>query len=151
MGLVVDDVRLAGNGLHLEREPFAISVPEPGKLEVFVSDASLGLFLDKQAPAGLKNFRVQAKDGKLNVQAVKTVLVDLKASAVCSLIIEDMTKLVVKLESVDVAGAGIKNLIQAQLDKINPIFDLADLPIKGTLESISMDNGGVVLLGSIAP
>jgi len=151
MGLKVDDVRLAGKGLHLERDPFVINVPQPGRLEVFVSEASLATFLDAQAPAGLKNFRVQAKNGKLFVQAVKTVLVDLKANAVCSLVIEDQRKLLVVLESVDVAGAGIKNLIQTQLDKINPIFDLSVLPINGAIETVSMDNGGVILLGSVSP
>lgn len=151
LGLKVDDVRLAGNGLHLERDPFVITVAEPGTLEVFVSEASLASFLDTQAPAGLKNFKVQARDGKLFVHAVKTVIVDLKASAVCSLVIEDWRKLIVVLESVDVAGAGIKNLIQAQLDKINPIFDLSDLPVNGALETISMEKGGVVLFGSVSP
>lgn len=128
-----------------------ITVAEPGTLEVFVSEASLASFLDTQAPAGLKNFKVQARDGKLFVHAVKTVIVDLKASAVCSLVIEDWRKLIVVLESVDVAGAGIKNLIQAQLDKINPIFDLSDLPVNGALETISMEKGGVVLFGSVSP
>lgn len=151
MGLRVDDVRLAGKGLHLERDPFAIAVPEPGQLEVFVSEESLAQFLERQAPAGLKNFRIQAKDGKLHVQAVKTVIVDLKASAVCSLRVDDKTKLVVVLDSVDVAGAGVKNLIQSQLDKINPIFDLASLPVQGTVDTVTVGNGGVVLFGSIQP
>ena len=151
MGLRVDDVRLAGRGLHLEKEPFVISVPEPGRLEVFVSDASLAAFLEGQAPAGLKNFKIQARDGLLHVQAVKTVLVDLKANAVCSLRIEERRKLMVVLESVDVAGAGVKNLIQSQLDKVNPIFDVAEFPIKATLESVTVDDGGVILLGTVAP
>lgn len=151
MGLKVDDVRLAGRGLHLERDPFVIEIPEPGKLEVFVSDASLAAFLEKQAPAGLRNFKIEAKDGRLHVNAVKTVIVDLKASAVCSLEIRDRQKMYVVLESVDVAGKGVKNLIQSQLDKINPVFDLADFPFDGTLESITIDQGGVILFGKISP
>lgn len=151
MGLRVDDVRLSGQGLHMERSPFVITVPEPGRLEVFVSEASLAQFLETQSPAGLRKFEIEAKDGKLYVRAVKTVIVDLKANAVCSLVIKDGTKLMVELESVDMAGAGIKNLIESQLDKINPIFDTKDLPLNATLDSVTTDKGGVILTGSIAP
>lgn len=151
MGLTVDDVRLAGRGLHLEKKPFVARIPEPGQMEVFVSQESLAKFLDAQAPAGLRNFSVQARDGKLFVNAVKTVLVDLKASAVCTLRIADGTKLMVDLQSVDVAGAGIKTLLQSQLDKLNPVLDAADFPIDATLNSVTIDRGGVVLLGQVSP
>jgi len=151
MGLVVDDVRLAGTRLHLERTPFAATCPEPGTLEVFVSAASLAAFLERQAPAGLKKFQVEARDGKLFIQAVKAVIVELKASAVCHLEMVGGTQLMVILESVDMAGAGIKNLIQAQLDKINPIIDTADLPIPATIQSILIEQGGIILRGQISP
>ncbi|AIE87558.1 DUF2993 domain-containing protein [Fimbriimonas ginsengisoli] len=151
MGLRVDDVRFGGKGLHIERSPLVISAPEPGQLEAFVGEASLAEFLNAKAPAGLRKFQVRAKDGKLFVDAVKTVLVDLKASAVCTLRIEDGRKLMVDIESVDVAGAGIKTLLQNQLDKVNPIFDIAEFPVDASLDSVRVEDGGVLLFGHVRP
>jgi hypothetical protein len=151
MGLRVDDVRLSGKGLHIERSPFVITLAEPGEMEVFVGEAALSEFLDAKAPAGLRKFKVTAADGKLHVDAVKTVLVDLKANAVCSLRIEEGRRLMVNIESVDVAGAGIKNLLQNQLDKVNPILDAADFPVDVVLETVKAENGGVFLFGRVSP
>jgi hypothetical protein len=151
MGLLVDDVRLAGSGLHLQHDPFVAKVVEPGQLEVFVSEASLADFLNVQAPAGLRNFQVEARDGKLFVLAVKTVIVDLKASAVCTLRIVDQSKLMVDIESVDVGGAGVKNLIQSQMDRLNPVLDVADFPVKAKLLSVGVERNGVILFGTVEP
>lgn len=151
MGLHVDEVRIAGHTLRLERDPFLLVAPEPGKLEVFVSDASLAKFLEHMSPAGLKKFQVSAKEGKLYIQAVKTVILDLKASAVCTLRIEDKRRLFVAIETVEVAGAGIKNLLEAQLAKINPIIDVAMFPFQATLDTVSLATGGITLHGRISP
>lgn len=153
MGLRVDDVRLYGRGLHLVREPFAAQLQSPGKLEVFVSETSLAEFLERQAPAGLKDFKVEARDGKLFVKAVKTMIVAIPATAVCALRVEEGKRLMVDLESVEVAGgASIKTLVQNQLDRINPIVDAADLPmVNATIEEVRMENGGVILTGQVVP
>ena len=150
MGLKVDEVRLTGEGVHFERKPFVFTVAKPGEMQVQVSEASLAEFLDGKSPAGLRKFQVRAEDGKLYVDAVKTVLVDLKASAVCALRIEEGSRLMVDILSVDVAGAGIKNLLQAQLDKINPIIDAADFPFPVILESVTAHEG-VTLTGKVSP
>jgi hypothetical protein len=153
MGLRVDDVRLYGRGLHLVREPFSAQLPTPGKLEVFVSEASLAEFLERQAPAGLKDFKVEARDGKLYVKAVKTMIVAIPATAVCTLRVEDKKRLMVELESVEVAGGtSIKTLVQNQLDRINPIVDADDLPmVKATIEEVRMERNGVILTGQVIP
>ena len=153
MGLRVDDVRLYGKGLHLVREPFSAKLESAGQLEVFVSEASLAMFLEAQAPAGLKDFRVEARDGKLYVRAVKTVIVAFPANAVCTLRIENGRQLFVDLESVEVAGgASIKTLVQNQLDKINPIVDAADLPmVQARIDGLKVEAGGITLTGQVQP
>ncbi len=151
MGLNVDDVRISGRSLRLQSDPFSVEAPEAGILEVFVSEASLAAFLDEKAPAGLKRFSVSGRNGKLHVHAVKKVIVDLQATAVCTLRLEQNRKLFVQIETVDVAGAGIKHLIEAQLEKINPVIDVADFPLPATLESVAVEQGGIVLRGRISP
>lgn len=151
MGLSVQTVKLSGQRLKCSYDPFAAHAEEPGRLEVFVSEKDLADFLNKMSPAGLKNVTVEAKGGTLHIHATKTVLIEVKAYATCSLRIVESRRLFVDLESIDVMGAGPKQLIQSQLDKINPVLDTADFPVKATLDTVEVSQGGIRLFGRISP
>jgi hypothetical protein len=151
MGLRVQSVKLSGVGLKCSYPPFAAESEKPGILEVFVSEADLADFLNKMSPAGLKNVSVEAKGGLLHIRATKTVLIDVKAYAICSLRIVDAKQLFVDLQSVDIMGAGPKQLIQSQLDKINPVVDTTDFPFVARLNTVEVAEGGILLKGTIAP
>lgn len=151
MGLRVESVKLSGIGLKCSYEPFSATADVPGKLEVFVAEQDLADFLNKMSPAGLKNVSVEARGGTLHIRATKTVLIDVKAYAICSLRIVEGKRLFVDLESIDIMGAGPKQLIQSQLDKINPVLDTADFPVNATLDTVEVAKGGILLLGRIEP
>lgn len=149
MGLVLSRVRIWGQDLHLEREPFVIQVSQPGRMEITVSEDQLAAFLEREAPGGLRNFRVTADGGKLTVQATARILVEITAEAVCTLRADDGTRLFVELESLSVPAA--RNLVQNQLERVNPIVDLDDLPIGGRIQQIEISGGQVVLRGQVTP
>ncbi len=151
MGLRVDTVKVSGVGLHLTHEPFSITTDAPGTLEVFVDEKDMAELLNKMAPAGLKNVSIEAKNSVLHIRATKTLLIDLKAYAVCSLRIVGGQKLFVDLESVEILGSEPKQLIQTQLNKINPVIDLADFPFEATLETVEIGRGGIHLKGRVEP
>ena len=151
MGLRVDSVKIFGRDLTISHDPFSSKSDEKGKLEVFVSEGDLTAFLAKMPQTGLKNVSVEAKDGSLHIRATKTMIIDVKAYAVCSIRIADGSKLFVDLESVEVMGVGPKQLIQSQLDKINPVLDTADFPIKATMDSVEVAQGGILLRGWLDP
>lgn len=151
MGLNVDEVDVEAEGLHFETEPFMASVKQPGTLTVFVGEASLGAFLNKKAPSNIKNFAVSAEPGKLNVNASVVMIIELKAQAVCTLRIVEQRYLYVDLVSVNVMGAGATSLVQSQLDKINPVIDVDDFPVRATLDTVEIVDGGIKLNGTVAP
>ena len=151
MGLRVERVNLTGSNLTVVHEPFSASVEEPGRLEVFVAEKDMADFLNQTSPAGLKNVTVEAKEGMLHIRATKTVLIEIKAYVVCSLRIVESTKLFVDIQSVDVMGVGTKQLMQTQIDKINPIIDTRDFPVKATLDTIEVTKGGILLRGRVSP
>ena len=99
-----------------------------------------------ESPGGLKDFQVELKDGKIFVRASLMIM---KAHAVCTLRIENKKTLFVDLESVDVMGVGARNLVQSQLDKINPILDTNDLPVDAELTDYEISDGRLVLHGTI--
>lgn len=151
MGLAVAKVDVDGPGAVIAAHPFSLDLVSPGTMVAEVAQEALSDFLEAQSPAGLKEFDVRADGGKLHVKAKKTVLVDLKVTATASLRIVDGRQLWVDVESVDVMGAGAKNLVASQLAKINPVLDAADLPIEATLTSVEVGDGKVVLRGTVAP
>ena len=149
MGLRIDSVKISGDHLKCGYKPLEVEADQPGTMEVFVSDTDLASFLNAMPGLGLKNVTVEAKDGALHLKATKTVLIEMKAHVVCSLKIENRRQLFVQLESVDIMGVGPKQLIQAQLDKINPVVDVADFPIPANLESVQIVSGGIFVKGTI--
>lgn len=151
MGLSVARVDVTGDGATAVDKPFSLTLNAPGRMEAEVLETDLARLLEAQAPGGLHEFSVRAEEGKLHVRAKKTVLVDLKITATASLRIVEGRQLWIEVESVDVMGAGAKNLVQSQIDRINPVLDAGDLPVDATLESVEVGDGKVLLRGTVSP
>ena len=150
MGLRIEKVMIQGSNLSCSYSPTNITAEEPGKLDVFVSAVDLNHFLNAMAGTGLKNISIEAKDGALHIRATKTVLIDVKAYAVCTLRIDNFRRLFVDLQSVEILGVGTKQLIQSQLDKINPVVDTADFPIPALMDTVEIVEGGIKVLGRVS-
>ena len=151
MGLNVASVEVQGFGATIDSKPFAIGLLQPGTMEARVAEADLAAFLEQQAPGGIHGFAIRAEGGKLHVQAKKTVIVDLRITAVATLRIVDARQIWIDVESVDVMGTGAKNIVQSQISKINPVIDADDFPVEATLESVEVEAGWVVLRGTVSP
>lgn len=151
MGLAVASVEVTGTGVAIDSKPFALKLNEPGAMVATVTERDLAAFLETQAPGGLHSFEVRADNGQLHVKAKKTVLVDLKVTAVATLRIVKGRQLWIDVVSVDVMGAGAKNLVQSQIDRINPVLDAADLPVDAHLTEVAVGDETVVLRGTVAP
>ncbi len=151
MGLTVANVDIRGDGGTLDSSPFALNLARPGSMEATVTESALMAFLQDKDLGGMHSISISAEGGKLHVKAKKTVLVDLKITAVASLRIVDGSQLWIDIESVDVMGAGAKNLVQSQLAKVNPVLDTKDLPIQATMTEIVIGDGVVILRGTVAP
>lgn len=152
MGLTLDEILMQGEALHLESDPFTATLPQPGSLEVRVSAESLADFLEKKAPGGLKDFSVTLKEGHVFVEARATVIISINVGAVCKLRIEDESELYVDLVRVEaIGGSGAHNIVQRQLDNINPVLKTQDLPLEAKIQSVEAENDWLVVRGSIAP
>lgn len=151
MGLTVDHVLIEGAEATIQADPFRIQLKEPGRIEARVGQTNLDAFLNKEAPGGLKDFEVTIRDGKLFIGATAKMIFEIKAEAVCTLRIVEGAKLFVDLESVEMFGVGAKSLVEQQLDKINPVLDAAQFPLKVTLESVDARDGEIILRGTAEP
>lgn len=148
-GLVVDRIEVEGGEVAVQTEPFGLRATT-SKVRATLAALDIADFLSREAPGGLKDFAVAIRGGKLYIEATARVLVEVRAKAVCTLRIDHGTAVYVDLESVDVMGLGAKGMVQNQLDQINPVLNVADLPVAIVLESIEADHDSVVLTGRLA-
>ncbi len=151
IGLTVDLVEISGASLTVSGPPLKVEAQDHADITIAISEGAVAAFLEKKAPVGMRDFSVKIADGRLQIEAIKTVLVDLKMKAICSLRIDKGARVFIDLVSVDVMGAGIKQFVQNQLDKVNPVIDIETFPIRATLTDIVAESGMLKVNGTASP
>lgn len=147
-GLTLDRLELTGDGLHVEKDPFDLTMSKPGGLVAIVSESSIKGFLDKKAPPSLSGFSISIKDGKMTVIAIARIFMPIRVAAVCTLEIVAKRQLFVRLQAVGL-GEPVRKMVQAQLDQINPVLDVNHFPVAAELDSVTVDAGVVRLEGRL--
>lgn len=148
-GLKVDSFKVMGQGAQILVKTGQLILPNPGTVEAVVSEASVAALLARKAPGGLKDFEVKIGGGLIEVNAKAQIVVSIPIKARCTLEIDQGKRLLVRLKEVDVMGGAARNLVESQMDKINPIFDAGDLPIDVELTSVDCDHGRIVIHGQV--
>lgn len=151
VGLVLDSVSLVSGGGTVGFRPFEVGLAEPAKIEICIGEVALQGFLNRLAPGGLEAFRVQLVDGKATIDAVKRMIVAVPARATCSVRIVDGTKLFIDVDEVEMLGAAVKSMVQSQMDHMNPVVDLGELPWRVCMTEAVIDGGKLVLRGTATP
>lgn len=147
IGLRLDEVRIESRGASLGGDPMGLSLTEAAHAEVRVGPESLKRYLESKGPDVLREIEIAFRDGLIHIDAVARIMFEVSVKASCHLRIEDGKRLLVELDHVDVAGIGGRGLVQGQIDKINPVFDAADLPLDLTLEAVTIQDTAIVLTG----
>jgi hypothetical protein len=151
MGLVLDEVIVQGEGVSIQKHPFSVQLDNPGTLEVRIGEKQLAAFLEKKAPGGLSDFRVKLTNDEIHVEANARIIFTVGVTAICTLRIVDGRQLFVDLARLDaLGGQSTFNMVQAQLDKINPVLDVEDLPVNAVLTKVE-SNSVLTLYGLISP
>ena len=151
VGLCVDSFTITSGAARMSWPPFALQTDNAAQARVMVSESSVAAFLDAKTPNTMKGFKVKCTGGKIICEATVKVVVEIRAAATCTLRIEGGKQVFVDVESVDVMGGPAKKLVENQLEKINPILDAGEFPVKVVLEDVKVDNGEIVVYGTIQP
>lgn len=149
IGLRIAHITITSKSLSIVPNPFIVDLSEPAEIRAKIAEKDLQDHLQKTAPGGLRDFEVLLADGKMAVTATAKVVFDVRATALCTLHIEDSVRLNVVLESVSVPMA--YNLVQNQLTKINPLFDCSTLPVKAKLTGAEIGQGEILLAMALLP
>lgn len=148
IGLVVDKFSMDIGQASAVIKPFNLSFQEPAKYEATVGQDSVADFLNKKGLGGLRDFGVKVANGKVVIEALARVIVELRVAVTCTLRVEDESKLFVDLESVSVPGPMARGLVEKELAKANPIFDLAEIAPTVKIVSVIADDGVILVRGT---
>jgi hypothetical protein len=151
IGLVLGSVDIEGQDIKIESHPFEVTMTRKAHFEAKLRTSDLANFLNEKGPAGLKNFRVTTFGGHLQVDATKTILVEVPVKAICKLKIVHHSQIHVDVVSIDVMGSGATNFLQSQIERINPVLDANEFPVEATFDHISIEENLVLVKGKMAP
>jgi hypothetical protein len=144
-GLVVREIR-AETGRWSGSVPPSDPADLPEiKLEADLDQLGIANFLAKESPGNLKDFEVALQDERLYIKATARIILEARGVLVCRLEVVEGRQIWVRLEDVQFLGLRPNALVESQLEKINPVLDLADLPVDGRIESVSIAAGKVTV------
>lgn len=146
IGLQIDSLKFEGGRINIGGDP-PVTLEDRAAFGAMISQNSVASFLHKQAPGGLSGFKVQIEKGEMIVHAQATILLPIPVKAICTLEIVDKRQIFVKLKQASVIGGGAKSLVEGQLNKINPILDVAEMPFEAELESIRLEDSFITVMG----
>jgi hypothetical protein len=152
IGLNIDEVYVDAESLRWSGSTDQLPTLErPADFTVIVKAPSIAAFLEQIKPAGLSNFVVDVRDGAIHSSAEKKVIISIPATAVVQLAIRGDQELILNLLSAEALGAGVKTLVQTQLEELNPIFDGADFPVDVRFKEVFHESGQVRVIGTLTP
>lgn len=151
IGLVVRELRVQGDSTTIHPEPFRLETAHPATWEAFIERDAVQYLLERKAPDEIRNIRADFRDGRIVVTGSVKILIEIPIEAVCNLEIRDGKQVWVVLDSVSVAGVGGKSLVERHITQINPLLDVADLPVRLNLDSITIGTAEIVANGTVAP
>lgn len=151
IGLTIAAVVIHGDGASFKTVPFAYEMDGEADLEAMIHESALEAFVKTKVPDNVQEIWLSLLPDKVHIRAVVRMIISVTANAICTLRIEDGKRVYVVLESVEVLGAGVKGLVQKQLDAINPVLDVSDIPLEVRLTEIRIEEGRLVATGKAKP
>ena len=104
-----------------------------------------------KVPDNVQEISLKLEPRQIRIQASVRLILPMTATALCTLRIEANKRVFVELQSVEILGAGVKGIVQKQLDAINPVLDVTPLPVDVSLDEIRIEEGRLVALGKLMP
>ena len=90
---------------------------------------------------------MNVKHDGIHLEAIKTVLVPIQATAHAILRLNGEESVSVELLSAEAFGAGLKNMVANQIEQINPIVETDIFPFPVQFKEIIHEEGFVRLIG----
>jgi hypothetical protein len=148
VGLLIDEVVFEGESWRVDPSELEKSTGS-GSFRATVRAKSIEVFLENLKPADLYEISVTVAPDGVHIEGKKQVIVPIPVTAHAVLELTSPSELSIKLISAAAMGAGLKNLVATQIEKMNPIVEASMFPVPVTFEGVEHTDEGVVVRGSI--
>ena len=146
IGLLLDEVTLSGGPFTIDTHDLDKAEGEM-RFEAIIKNQSIAVFLEKLQPGGLHDFVVNVQADGVHIEAVKTVLVPIQATAHAILKLNGEDSVSVELLSAEAFGAGLKNMVANQIEQINPVVKADMFPFPVQFKDLTHHEGYVLVVG----
>jgi hypothetical protein len=85
----------------------------------------------------------------VHIEGKKQVIVPIPVTAHAVLELSSPSELSIRLISATAMGAGLKNLVSTQIEKMNPIVEAEMFPVPVVFEGVEHRVGEVIVRGSV--
>ena len=147
VGLTLDEVTVKGDAMKIATKPFSFEAASPCEFEATISEKSLARFIFNKLPANFDDLEIHLEDGYIHAEATVRVIFPVRGAMHLILRIEDGQRIYADLKKASIA----QSMIESQIEKINPVFDAADVPVTMHLESVEIADHKLVIRGTVMP
>lgn len=147
VGLLIDQVVFEGESWRIEPSALEKSTGS-GAFVATVRAKSIEVFLGNLKPADLYDISVSVEADGVHIEAKKQVIVPIPVTAHAVLSISSPSELSINLISAAAMGAGLKNLVASQIEKMNPIVEAEMFPVPVVFEGVEHRDGEVIVRGT---
>jgi hypothetical protein len=148
VGLLIDHVEFEGESWRLEPSALEKSTGS-GTFVATVRAKSIEVFLENLKPADLYDISVSVALDGVHIEGKKQVIVPIPVTAHAVLALSSPSELSIQLVSAAAMGAGLKNLVSSQIEKMNPIVEADMFPVPVVFEGVEHRDGEVVVRGTV--
>ncbi len=148
VGLLIDLVEFEGESWRLDPSALEKSTGS-GTFVATVRAKSIEVFLENLKPADLYDISVSVGSDGVHIEGKKQVIVPIPVTAHAVLELTSPRELSIRLISAAAMGAGLKNLVSTQIEKMNPIVEAEMFPVPVVFEGVEHRDGEVIVRGSV--
>lgn len=146
---VIDRIAFSGGEAKYDEPGMAIETVNRYVVTADITESDLCAFVRTKMPdrMRLRDLRVSPTGIKFTAEAV--IIVPIPIRLMLRLEVVDGNELRIVADDVNVLGAGPKNLVQSQLQQLNPLLRTSDLPVPVQFDSVEHTDAKVIIKGSV--
>lgn len=146
---MIAEAEVKSEGIEISMKPLLVTKGMKASIRAVIRADDLREHLERTKPGGLAAFNVTMEADEITVTGVTKLLIPVQVGARGRLVFSN-ARLEFVPERAEVAGVPApEGMVREQLDKINPILDLSELPLEVSDPEFRMQNGFLTVRATI--
>ncbi len=146
-GLRLEHIVIEAQAATVDIKTGALELGAEGRLTAEILPEGVTSLLEARSKGMLRDVVVRMPDGEIEIEATAKVVFEVRATLTCRLRVVEGRQVFVDL--VDLSVPVARGLVEGQLEQLNPVFDVADLPLALELTRVAVEGGRIAIEGRV--